>query len=113
MAFPQQVQAVLDEVGTDGVEGTPAVQRACEGAKFHSPTPLVLHERPISPSGAGRTAWLCSTCWDNLKLLQHLLARSNGRLSWGVRREFGNIIRALAVEGWHIDHPDGDEGGEA
>ena len=38
----------------------------CEGAKFHSPQPLVVREVVVGPAIEGRTAWLCSTCADNL-----------------------------------------------
>lgn len=106
MAFPKQVQAALEETDCSDLPGVLALRRECEGAKFHSPTPLVLHETPLAPSGEGPTAVLCGTCCSNLTVLQHLLAEHDGDLPWAVRREFGNLVRALALRGWRADHPE-------
>jgi hypothetical protein len=106
MPLPTQIQAVLEEVGDSGLSGTPALDQGCAGAKFHSPSPLILHEVALAPSGEGETAWLCGTCRDNLAVLRHLLVTSDGALPWVVRREFGNLIRALALRGWQADRPE-------
>ena len=43
---------------------------------------------------------LCGTCADNLTTYRVLMAASNGRLPWEIRREFGNLIRALGTSAW-------------
>lgn len=43
---------------------------------------------------------LCGTCRDNLFVLLTMLHATNGDLDWGIHREFGNTIRALAMKGW-------------
>jgi hypothetical protein len=80
--------------------GTPtgdsrAVVHPCEGAKFHSPTPLVTicYELP-----SGRQVWLCPTCEMNLKCFTWLYKHAPHQLSWDVMREFGNTIRLLGQE---------------
>lgn len=109
MSFPQRVQAALAETDCSGLPGVLSLEGECEGAKFHSPTPLILHEVALAPSGAGTTALLCATCCDNLRVLQHLLTTNAGDVPWVVRREFGNMIRALALRGWQMDQADEDE----
>lgn len=106
MPLPRHIEAALEGTDCSSLQGTLAVQRECEGAKFHSPKPLMVHERTLAPSGAGETAWLCATCCDNLSVLQHLLVEHDGDLPWAVRREFGNLVRALALRGWKADHPE-------
>lgn len=88
-----------------------ADDQQCEGAKFHSPTPLFvhdvrlvpynwLHELHINPGVAPAAVWLCGTCKDNLAILQQIYKATNGDVPWPVRREFGNELRALAQKGW-------------
>jgi hypothetical protein len=96
--FPRLVRETLSKVGFD-LPGRLTDEAACEGAKHHSPTPLMVKEVSLSPSGGGTTAWLCGTCADNLAVLQHLRSQQ-GDLSWPLLREFGNRIRALAQRGW-------------
>lgn len=77
----------------------------CEGAKFHSPTPMFCQEtrlvpRDWDPEFKSPTAWLCGTCRDNLAILHQMLWVTSGTLDWPVRREFGNQIRSLAEKGW-------------
>lgn len=62
--------------------------RVCEGAKFHSPNPLVLHEVRLP---GGREVLLCGTCRDQLRVL-HLLGPNP---DWSVARCFGNRVRLL------------------
>lgn len=79
---------------------------ACEGAKFHSPRPLLVQEyvvtqvtlvacAGVTPQGE-QTAWLCGTCADNVRVALALLAAHGGALPWQALREFGNSVRAIA-----------------
>jgi len=84
----------------------PGVPGTCDGARFHSPTPLFVQDvclvSPdwgVIPANAPR-ALLCGTCRDNLAVLQQMMAVAKGGLPWTVRREWGNDIRALAQRGW-------------
>lgn len=105
MKFPQRVRTALAETDCSGLPGTLALDRECAGAKFHSPTPLVLHEVEVG----GDPVLLCGTCAANLRVLQHLLVQTDGDLPWTVRREFGNLIRAIALRGWQVSPDDEDE----
>lgn len=103
MALPPHIAQAVTSGGVH-LPGRPGVD--CEGARFHSPTPLFTAEVALCPvewgavpSGAP-TAMLCGTCRDNLLLLQRLLGAYGGGLAWEVRREFGNDIRRLAYAGW-------------
>jgi hypothetical protein len=90
------VYEALADVDQDGLPGTPASDAmSCEGAKFHSPTPLLLHRIEL-PNG--RFAVLCGVCRDNLAVLQSLMIE-RPQLPWEIRREFGNKLRALVMEG--------------
>lgn len=86
--------------------GTLNTDDRCEGAKFHSPNPLLVIEVPIvdpdwpGATTVGPTAWICRTCFDNLRVYRHLLGECDGQLAWPIRREFGNQIRALGDKGW-------------
>lgn len=92
--------------------------KPCQGAKYHSPTPLFTTQVALVPLAwsedahkASATVWLCGTCRDNLDILQQMLYAAEGRLDWHIRREFGNDLRALAVKGWRtfvetLDLPD-------
>lgn len=85
-----------------------STEETCEGAKFHSPNPLVVYHEPVSPVPAGHEcppeayAWLCGTCRANLAVYLALMVENDGELAWEVRREFGNRIRALAERGWEL-----------
>ena len=96
MPVPKHVRATLAETDTSALPGTLSYDRECAGAKFHSPTPLLLTEVALGEE----SVWLCGTCCDNLRVLQHLLAEHDGDLPWTVRREFGNLIRAIALRSW-------------
>lgn len=104
MPLPARVAAFLAErerrLTLPGESG-----HGCEGAKFHSPTPMFCRETRLVPAEwdpdfAGPTAWLCGTCRDNLAVLQQMLYATSGTLDWPVRREFGNQVRLLAERGW-------------
>ena len=101
MPFPRRIREALSTTDCSGLSGAPAVEQECEGAKFHSPTPLLLHEVGLPTGGV---AVLCGTCAENLAVFQHLLAESAGTLPWTVRREFGNLIRAIALRGLPESH---------
>ena len=75
--------------------GQPA-PRTCVGSKYHSPTPLKVEDYEVG----GKMIPLCGTCADNLTTYRVLMAASNGRLPWEIRREFGNLIRALGTSAW-------------
>lgn len=96
MPFPRQVASALVDTDTSVLPGTLAYEEKCQGAKFHSPNPLVLHEVALG----SEQVLLCGTCQANLEVLRHLLVHNEGELDWSVRREFGNQIRALAEREW-------------
>lgn len=96
MPFPRQVASALEDTDTTVLPGTLALESRCQGAKFHSPNPLVLHRVTIG----SEEVLLCGTCQTNLEVLRHLLVHNEGELDWPVRREFGNQIRALAEREW-------------
>lgn len=93
MAVPVLVRDRLAEVGLVGLPGRPADGLECQGARHHSPRPILVHEFDL---GRGVTTILCGTCLDNLRVLQHLMDTCDGPLPWPIRREFGNLVRALA-----------------
>jgi hypothetical protein len=93
MTFPNAIKAALRDVDPNTLPGRPTTDgQVCAGAKFHSPTPLVLHEVEIN----GQPVQLCGTCRSNLGVLRALLTR-HGELPWPVRREFGNRLRELLI----------------
>lgn len=100
MTFPERLATALDEAGITPETGSFARETDCEGARFHSPNPLVIREVCLAPDNEGVSALLCGTCADNLAVLQSLLLRHDGDVEWPVRREFGNLVRALALRGW-------------
>jgi hypothetical protein len=94
VTFPKQAAAALAKTDTSVLIGVLATEgRQCEGAKFHSPNPLLLSEVEVR----GTVVLLCGTCLANLRVLQHLLVKNDGDLPWPVLRDFGNQIRALAL----------------
>lgn len=102
--LPTALAAHLDDTEEElDLPGVVARDDECCGAKFHSPSPLVLREVELNPwGGPSETALLCGTCADNLSLLQALLGAAEGELDWPVRRDFGNLVRALALRGWNL-----------
>lgn len=94
MGFPRAIAGILDDSILEKIPGILTREFSCEGAKFHSPRPLVVQEVPLPD---GKTARLCGVCRDNLRVLQELLIANDGSLPWAVRREFGNQIRSLGV----------------
>lgn len=102
MEFPAPIAEALSETDTSQLPGTIAAPPViCQGAKFHSPRPLLLHELVLED---GRSVYLCGSCQDNLSVLRHLrFAKPN--LDWEVKRSFGNQLRALLT--WPRDEHDG------
>lgn len=87
---------MLDEVDASRLDGIPAQDQECVGAKFHSPTPLLLHKVALEED---HVVHLCGVCRDNLRLLGELESVRDGQLPWEIRREFGNRLRLLAKNG--------------
>src|SRR4051812_40275684 len=92
MTLPRAIAAAVEEKGVQ-VKGTvfSIDGRVCEGARFHSPTPLLLREVRVGK----RKVLLCGACADNFALLKLLIAAHEGDPPWELRREFGNQMRAL------------------
>lgn len=79
-----------------------------EGSAFHSPKPLLLHHTPIydpswpsaEPEERIPTVLLSGTNRDSLIVWQTLLYEMEGVVPWEIRREIGNVIRAIGEQGW-------------
>lgn len=96
-------EAVVNMIPPYGAEFAHA--HDCEGSKFHSPTPLILHRVDLVPwdnTGEKVYAKLCGTCRENLWVYQQILQKNNGEIEWELQRCFGNKIRALAKRGWDL-----------
>jgi len=91
--FPRAIAGALSEVRKEFLPNIPTDNVSCDGAKFHSPRPLLV--MPVELPN-GRDVYLCGVCRDNLRVLQEL-EKEHGSLSWAVRREFGNRLRSLTV----------------
>lgn|SRR4051794_36286744 len=95
MSLPKNVAVLVKDLDPKELgASTFADKGGCEGARFHSPTPLVLYEVKVGK----RKVLLCGACRDNLAVLSNLHNIHDGALPWNVRREFGNQIRALHGE---------------
>lgn len=122
-ALPSNTEKFLYAGGTWRLPGDEGVDTDCEGAKFHSPRPLFTQHTPLvlrewwpeahaeDSDGIGHWVWapkasLCGTCRDNLNILLQMLYATNGDLDWSIRREYGNVLRGLAMRGWEwfVDH---------
>lgn len=104
MALPPETAAALRMVPAEILPGPLADdERACDGAQFHSPTPLVLHKVDLPD---GRRVTLCGCCRDNVGVLVALVKTYGlAKLEWPLRREFGNRLRQLVIP------KEGDDGG--
>lgn len=106
MTVPAKIGELLAQTDVSTLPGTLNTEDLCEGARFHSPNPLLVVEVTIvDPSWPGVVTlgdrvWLCRNCADNLRVYQRLLGQFSGNLEWPVRREFGNMIRAIGDRGW-------------
>ena len=96
MPVPEMVQATLEKERID-LDGVLADGIECEGARYHSPNPLILHRIEVED---GDVVLLCGTCRDNLDVFDRLMRSQEGELAWPVRREFGNLIRAIGLRVW-------------
>lgn len=103
-----QIKVPLDFAAFVGMQWSDG-QASCEGAKYHSPTPLVLWRVSLHPKRRydheDDAAWLCANCVANLRVLQSLQVAMNGEVPWPIQREFANQIRALARRGWELMRP--------
>lgn len=108
MVMPARVTEAVREhhLGAPSPSWQYAIGIECRGAVYHSPAPMTvglcwITPEPLRPKDAEEwTAWLCPTCAGNLRVLQDLLVAMEGEVPWPVRREFGNQVRALALNGW-------------
>lgn len=74
--------------------GSRASEHPCEGTKFHSPTPLTTQAVMMGD----REVYLCPTCTANIAVYVHLSQIAPDKITWPVKREFGNQIRALGTQ---------------
>lgn len=96
MPLPTLIAQALDENTPQWTapDTIPAQEHECQGAKHHSPRPLLVHLVELAD---GRSAWLCGTCKDNVATLVHLLDTRES-VPWPLKREFGNLTRKMAEE---------------
>lgn len=94
MPLPRAMAEALKAVAPQRLPGVLTATLVCQGARFHSPTPLLVHEAELAN---GRTVHLCGTCRDNAAVLSALLREHSNELTWPVRREFGNQLRSLLI----------------
>jgi hypothetical protein len=106
MSVPPTILSLIRTVGGLALPGALAENGdVCEGAKHHSPRPLIVHEFEVRRDGlrvieaiedVPDSVWLCATCADNVRVALALFASHGGALPWEARREFGNLVRAIA-----------------
>jgi hypothetical protein len=90
----QAVETALDELGLPSDSDLVRFSRhQCQGAKFHSPRPLVVRSYETYDGGV---IHLCPVCRDNIDMYDYLIGCYKGDLPWPVRREFGNVLREAA-----------------
>lgn len=89
-----EVLAQIEAFPDMELPGIPTREHECQGSKFHSPRPMVVHPFPM-PHTPGEKIYLCGTCSDNVRLLLALLGQ--GDVPWTVKRCFGNLVRAVAT----------------
>jgi hypothetical protein len=110
MSVPPTIRSLIAEARGLSLPGILAeAELVCQGARFHSPRPLVVREYvvrggkviPVDTTESPEdSVWLCGTCASNVEVMTSLLVAYNGSLSWQARREFGNDVRAIAERGW-------------
>lgn len=93
--IPGEVLALLKDTPSAELPGLPAEVHACQGAKFHSPRPMIVHRFRVDGPSGERVIHLCGTCEDNVRLLMALL-KARTDVPWRVRRCFGNQVRSVA-----------------
>lgn len=90
--IPGQVLDLIDQTPSIELPGEPTREHECQGAKFHSPRPMLVHPFKVDQ----RTVYLCGTCADNVQVLLALLTAHEGDVPWVVKRCFGNLVRSVA-----------------
>lgn len=88
----REVLQLLQDAPQVPLPGIPAHDHDCQGSRFHSPRPMIVH-RTEMPHRPGEPIYLCGTCLDNVRLLAAL--ETTTTVPWPARRTFGNTIRAL------------------
>lgn len=106
MSVPPTIARLVSQAGALGLPGLLAVaDSACEAAKHHSPRPLLVRAYRVSVEGVNPididqdepgAVTMCGTCADNVEVAVALFASHGGVLPWQARREFGNLVRAIA-----------------
>ena len=106
MSVPPTIARLISEAGGLLLPGVLAQgDEPCEGARFHSPRPMLVREFEATPGGLVEvvgvterpgTVWLCGLCADNVNVALHLLAAHDGSLPWQARRGFGHSVRSIA-----------------
>lgn len=90
----REVLQLIQDAPTATLPGIPAHDHDCQGSRFHSPRPMIVHRLEM-PQPTGEPIYLCGTCLDNARLLRTLEHTTPGGVPWTTRRHFGNTIRAL------------------
>lgn len=95
--IPGQVLALIGSTPSAELPGITTDQHVCQGAKFHSPRPMIVQPLVLRrTSGGDEIVYLCGTCADNVQVLLSLLRGREGDVSWTVKRCFGNLVRRVA-----------------
>lgn len=92
--IPGEVLALVKDTPSAELPGLLAETHGCQGAKFHSPRPMVVHPFRVDGPSGERVIHLCGTCEDNVRLLTALMRATE--VPWRVRRCFGNQVRNVA-----------------
>lgn len=99
--IPGQVLALIEDTPSAELPGITTEQYTCQGAKFHSPRPMIVHPfRTGRKEGGDKIIYLCGTCLDNVLVLLALLKGRDGEISWPVKQCFGNITRSVAEQAY-------------
>jgi hypothetical protein len=99
--IPGEVLGLIEGTSSIKLSGVPTNGVECQGAKFHSPRPMVVHPFEMtSADSEDETVHLCGTCANNVQVLLALLKAYDGRISWTVRRCFGNLVRGVAEQAY-------------
>jgi hypothetical protein len=91
--IPGELLTHIENAPRAELPGILANEHECQGSKFHSPRPMIVHPLPM-PHSPGEMIYLCGTCRDNVLLLLDL--QKEEEMPWPVKRCFGNLVRALA-----------------
>jgi hypothetical protein len=97
--IPGLVLDLLRDTPSAELTGVVTDQHECQGAKFHSPRPMIVHPFEL-PQSEGEIVYLCGTCADNVQVLLALLTAREGSVPWVVQRCFGNLARRVAMQAY-------------